>query len=321
MSSDIYRDLRAKAEGQVALQWLLPLIEQSQHELDASRHGDMPRWRAALDRLPPAEPLLDGSAEAPVLGRPVADQSRLKASLMDLHPWRKGPLDVGGQFIDTEWRSDWKWSRLAPHLELSDRLVLDVGCGNGYYGWRMLGAGADCVVGLDPTLVFVMQWLAARHYSGAVNNFVLPLGIEALPEARRCFDTVFSMGVLYHRKDACGHLRHLFGQVKPGGQLVLETLVLEGDEERELRPQGRYARMRNVWSVPSVPRLQRWLRQAGLPAGRVLDVTPTSETEQRSTEWMTFESLRECLDPEDPRKTVEGHPAPLRACLLVDVPA
>jgi len=73
--------------------------------------------------------------------------------------------------------------------------------------------------------------------------------------------------------------------------------------------------------VPSVPRLQRWLRQAGLPAGRVLDVTPTSETEQRSTEWMTFESLRECLDPEDPRKTVEGHPAPLRACLLVDVPA
>jgi tRNA (mo5U34)-methyltransferase len=31
---------------------------------------------------------------------------------------------------------------------------------------------------------------------------------------------------------------------------------------------------------------------------------------------MTFDSLGEALDPTDPRRTVEGHPAPVRAMVI-----
>jgi tRNA (mo5U34)-methyltransferase len=45
---------------------------------------------------------------------------------------------------------------------------------------------------------------------------------------------------------------------------------------------------------------------------QVIDESMTTVSEQRSTEWMTFESLREALDPADSTLTVEGWPAPHR---------
>ena len=78
--------------------------------------------------------------------RPTSTSRRattLHRHLHALQPWRKGPFSLFGVQIDTEWRSDWKWNRVAPHLSpLAGRRVLDVGCGNGYYGWRMCAAGA-----------------------------------------------------------------------------------------------------------------------------------------------------------------------------------
>ena len=60
------------------------------------------------------------------------------------------------------------------------------------------------------------------------------------------------MGVLYHRKDPINHLEHLKRWVKPGGQLVLETLVVDGDETTCLVPPDRYARMNNGGSFPQL---------------------------------------------------------------------
>ncbi|HBP78145.1 MAG TPA: tRNA 5-methoxyuridine(34)/uridine 5-oxyacetic acid(34) synthase CmoB, partial [Halomonas sp.] len=72
--------------------------------------------------------------------------------LRKLAPWRKGPFNLGGIEIDTEWRSDWKWQRVAPHLApLKYRKVLDVGGGSGYHAWRMAGAGAAFVLVIDPS--------------------------------------------------------------------------------------------------------------------------------------------------------------------------
>ena len=183
----------------------------------------------------------------------------------------------------------------------------------------MLAAGAKLVVGIDPTLVFVMQWLAMQKSCPGLNNFVLPMGIEDLPDNTPAFDHVFSMGVLYHRRRPVEHLKQLKHLTRPGGQIVLETLVLEGEGADTLEPPGRYARMRNVHAVPSLMVLHDWLDQAGLPDVQILDVSKTTTKEQRSTRWMTFESLRECLDVNDQSLTIEGHPAPLRAALLVQV--
>jgi tRNA (mo5U34)-methyltransferase len=72
-----------------------------------------------------------------------------------------------GVNIDTEWRSDWKWDRVLPHLsDLTGRTILDVGCGSGYHMWRMIGAGAHLAVGIDPTQLFLCQFEAVRKLLG-----------------------------------------------------------------------------------------------------------------------------------------------------------
>ena len=222
--------------------------------------------------------------------------------------------------IDTEWRSDWKWDRLADAIApLGGRRVLDVGCGNGYHCWRMLGAGAAEVIGIDPTPLFILQFKAVQHYLQQPGIHVLPMTLEAMPQHLPVFDTVFSMGVLYHRRDPMEHLMSLKHKLAPGGQLVLETLVIEGDADALLEPNGRYARMGNVWKLPSPGLAARWLKQAGFSKVKIVDVGMTSFDEQRRTTWMTFHSLREFLDPEDPTLTIEGFPAPRRAILTANV--
>ena len=295
------------------------LADQAWELLRNATHGDLPHWRQALNKLPEGDGFSQLDREAPLLGRPANDPELLRQHLLALHPWRKGPLELGGVRIDTEWRSDLKWKRIRRHLDLNGKQILDIGSGNGYFGLRMLADGAQLVVGIDPTLVFVMQWLAMQKFSPGLNNFVLPMGIEDLPVNTPCFDHVFSMGVLYHRRRPVEHLQQLKTLTRPGGWIVLETLILEGEGRDILEPPGRYARMRNVHAVPSLLVLQDWLDQAGLPGVQILDVSKTTIDEQRSTDWMTFESFRECLDENNPSITIEGHPAPVRASLLVQV--
>jgi tRNA (mo5U34)-methyltransferase len=283
----------------------------------AQAHGDLPRWRAALQSLPHTDCSMQLDQAAPSFGGRVRDSEALRATLMALHPWRKGPLQLGGVEIDTEWRSDWKWNRLRTHVDLSGQRILDIGCGNGYFGWRMLGAGAQLVIGIDPTLVYLMQFLACRHFAGPAAHFVLPLGVEQLPAGSPGFDTVFSMGVIYHRRDPLAHLQQIHTLLDDGGALVLESLVLPGDEPGPLLvPRSRYARMRNVWAIPSCRELQRWVLQAGFASAVLLDVSVTTVDEQRRTDWMKFESLAQALDPNSPGRTLEGYPAPVRALLL-----
>lgn len=300
--------------------WAERLPSQLQRAFEAGGHGDWPRWREALRRLPRIEPArmdLDADAvtvEGHCTPRETAEIERL---LREFHPWRKGPYRLHGVHIDTEWRSDLKWRRLRDRIQpLCGRRVLDVGAGNGYHAWRMAGAGADLVVGIDPTLLSVAQFLAVKHFAGDHPVYVLPMGIEEVPPDLHGFDTVFSMGVLYHRRSPLDHLLELRGCLRPGGELVLETLIVEGGPERVLVPEGRYARMRNVWFIPSCPTLETWLKRCGYRDIRLIDVARTTGEEQRSTDWMRFQSLADCLAPVDPDLTVEGLPAPRRGIFL-----
>ena len=232
---------------------------------------------------------------------------------MQFHPWRKGPFQLGEHFINTEWRSDWKWQRLIPHINLKDHRVLDIGCGNGYFGWRMLQAGAQEVVGIDPTLLFCMQHQVINHFVQSNKNWVLPLGIDEIP-SHALFDTVMSMGVLYHRRNPQEHIEKMFALCKPKGCAVLETLIVTAD--KDLIPEDRYARMRNVWCVPRVGSVINSMQQAGFKDVAVVNQCVTTTEEQRSTAWMTFDSLLQTLDPDNSALTIEGHPAPNRAIVI-----
>ncbi|MFE8032749.1 DUF1698 domain-containing protein [Thiohalocapsa marina] len=331
--------------------WLQRLTRE---RLSPGAHGDLAHWIAALEALPwiaPAEVVLDRACVGVGIcgtGKPALDaaaRARLAQRLDAFHPWRKGPFCLHGVHIDSEWRSDWKWTRLQRAIApLHGRLVLDLGCGNGYYAYRALGAGAALVLGVDPTLRFVLQFLALDHFIRDARVAVLPLADTDLfgapplvtdqvtdlvrGRADRAavgpgapiggFDTVFSMGVLYHRRDAAQHLAGLRRLLRPGGELVLETLILDAPGDGLFRPPGRYAKMRNVHAIPTLNRLTGWLSETGLRRVRCVDVTRTTGEEQRATAWMRFQSLADFLDPADACRTVEGHPAPTRAILLAE---
>jgi tRNA (mo5U34)-methyltransferase len=321
---DLFKaDLIAVAQSPLS-HWLEVLPAQLKHWYSHQLHGEWAHWHSCVRQLPAL------NAEQVSLGATVsvtssatagAEQQRIEGLLKQLMPWRKGPFNLHGVGIDTEWRSDFKWQRLAAHSgDLSGQQVMDIGCGSGYHLWRMLEAGAEQVWGIDPGQLFVAQFLAVRHFMPAAlaaRAHLFPLGIDDLPPLAS-LDTVFSMGVLYHRRSPIDFLQQLHGLLKPGGQLVLETLVIEGDENSVLVPGQSYGKMRNVWFIPSTAALLHWLERCRFKQPRVVDESVTSVAEQRRTEWMQGQSLADFLDPLDPSKTIEGYPAPRRAVIIAN---
>ena len=301
--------------------WLEVLPAQLASWQKQNNNPQFNQWLNSIDHLPARKPshvdLLHSVSAYADDALSTGEQARITQLLKTMMPWRKGPFFMYDIHIDTEWRSDWKWERLITHIDsLEGKTVLDVGCNSGYHLWRMVGAGAKLAVGIDPMTLYLCQFEAIRKLLG--NNqqaHLLPLGIEDLPKLD-AFDTVFSMGVLYHRRSPIDHLYQLKDQLIKGGQLVLETLVIEGEEHQALMPGERYAQMRNVYFIPSVPTMVNWLKKCGFSDIKVVDISKTNFDEQRKTDWITSESLEDFLDPADSTKTVEGYPAPIRAVFI-----
>ena len=302
--------------------WLETLPRQLK-EWETQTHGDYAKWIKIVDFLPDLyadeidlKSAVKSDRTSPLSG---GEKQRIIHHLKQLMPWRKGPYHLFGIHVDCEWRSDFKWDRVLPHLApLQGRTILDVGCGSGYHMWRMVGEGAKMVVGIDPTELFLCQFEAVRKL---LNNDrranLIPLGIEQM-QPLAAFDTVFSMGVLYHRKSPLDHLSLLKNQLVKGGELVLETLVVDGDVYTVLVPADRYAKMKNVYFIPSVAALINWLEKVGFTNVRCVDVATTTLEEQRKTDWLENESLIDFLDPNDHSKTIEGYQAPKRAVILAN---
>ncbi len=283
-------------------------------------HGHFPKWQTAVDQLSKLSsshykfdsPIIEIGTSGDLTSQ---QHESILQPLTSLHPWRKGPFKFFDIHIDTEWRCDKKWQRIRNYLpSLKDKTILDVGCGNGYYMLRMLGDGAKNVIGVDPTLVFLAQYYGlVQCINKNIDAHLLPIAFEELPAQINQFDYVFSMGVLYHRRDPLEHLKRLHQHTSLGGTVFIETLIIDTDKSTQLIPQDRYAGMRNVWSVPSPSLVQSWLHESGYENIQLHNITTTQPEEQRATEWMKNYSLVNFLDPQDHSKTIEGHPAPIRA--------
>ncbi len=281
-------------------------------------NGNIPKWESAIDEIKKHSKGVV-HYQAPYININATDNATLQTSLKKLMPWRKGPYQIGNLKLDSEWRGDMKWDRVSPHIQpLQGKTVLDVGAGNGYFTYLIALSGAKIALGIEPFLLFNYQFKAIHTLiNNPPNAFVLPLKLEQMPN-RALFDTVFSMGVLYHQKDHLLHLQQLKSLLVEDGELVLETLVIDKKQGAQIIPKARYARMRNVWCLPSTETLHTWLEKTGFKNIKLLDVTKTTPEEQRATHWIgdNTQSLKDFLDPNDSNLTVEGLPAPQRAVFI-----
>ena len=198
--------------------WIATLLLQLDAWEKESKHGDSKKWQKQLQQLPAiAASQIDIKTQVALRCEDKISTGQLAhidSVLKQFMPWRKGPFHLFGIDIDTEWRSDWKWDRVLPHIApLTGRKVLDVGCGSGYHLFRMLGEQASLVVGIDPTELFFYQFQIFKKYMPQHRVHYAPIGIEDMPNLNG-FDSVFSMGVLYHRRDPIEFLYQLKNQLK-----------------------------------------------------------------------------------------------------------
>jgi tRNA (mo5U34)-methyltransferase len=285
-------------------------------------NGNIPKWSQAIDAID-ALPKGKIALKKPYISinQDGIDSKLLIEALQKLIPWRKGPFMINDLVLESEWDGDMKWQRITKYIKpLKNKRVLDVGAGNGYFTLRMAMEGAKRALGIEPFLLFNYQFRAIKSMvESPLSALLLPVKLEDMPK-KPIFDTVFSMGVLYHQKDHMAHLSQLHEMMTPDAELVLETLVVESPDDFVLVPKGRYAQMRNVYSIPSIKTLKSWLNDANFKNIRVVDVNKTTTEEQRKTPWIgeNGASLEDFFDPLDDSLTIEGYPAPTRAIVVCD---
>jgi tRNA (mo5U34)-methyltransferase len=239
------------------------------------------------------------------------DEQKIYETAKLLMPWRKGPFQIGELFIDTEWKSFVKYNLLRGHFDLKDKRVADIGCNNGYYMFRMQEDKPKSLVGFDPSPVYKTQFDFINHFVKSEIVYEL-LGVEHLEFYEEKFDTIFCLGVLYHRSDPVAMLKSLYRGLDKKGEVILDTFYIDGEDEMALCPESSYSKIPNIYFVPTIKALKHWCRRAGFTAFEVLETSVTDAGEQRKTEWIEGQSLEDFLDPEDSTKTVEGYPAPQR---------
>jgi tRNA (mo5U34)-methyltransferase len=228
-----------------------------------------------------------------------------------LMPWRKGPFELFGLDIDTEWKSYIKYNLIEKHFDITDKVVADVGCNNGYYMFKMIEKNPKKLIGFDPAPLYKMQFDFINHFIQSNIEYELS-GVEDLPNYHRKFDFIFMLGVLYHRPDPINSLKSLAKSLNPNGEILIDTFMIDGDDEVALTPHKTYSKIPNIYFIPTIPALKNWLHRAGFGNIEILAITKTELNEQRKTLWIDTDSLDDFLDPNDSNKTVEGYPAPKR---------
>ncbi len=284
-------------------------------------HWDKHRERLSKLPVPPSPRIVPGDTVHIELDPEYIAQYNelIKETLYGLLPWRTGPYCYGGHTIDAEWSSYFKWNRLKDSLpRLTNRRIADIGCNNGYFMYQLLEQDPQLILGLDPSGRCYYQHHFLTRGMDLPALHLEPLGLEHLRYFKDFFHVALCMGVLYHRRDPYSACRLLYECLKKESMLVLETLIYPGEEPIALCPTERYAKMRNVWYVPTLTCLKVWLERAGFKNLNVIDITMTTPEEQKQTTYAPYESLRDFLDPENPQKTVEGYHAPTRVLITAE---
>lgn len=228
-----------------------------------------------------------------------------------LRPWRKGPFELFGNYIDSEWQSFIKFNILKKYFNLKDKIIADIGCNNGYYMFKMLEFKPKEIIGFDPSAFYQTQFNFINFYAKTNIKYEL-LGIEHIEYYEKKFDVIFCLGVLYHRISPIECLKSLKKALNENGEIFIDTFFINTTKDFVLSPAKNYSKIPNVYFIPSISALRNWCFKAGFKNFEVLETKITDEFEQRKTKWIQGQSLKDFLDPLDSTKTIEGYPAPNR---------
>jgi len=272
-----------------------------------------PRWEAikGLPKVNDIEIKIGNAIEVISNSLSQEDEKYIYDTAKLIQPWRKGPFQISTTFIDSEWQSYIKYDLIRPYFDIKDKIVGDIGCNNGYYLFRMMAEKPKKLVGFDPSSIPYCQFKFLDHFIQSGIKYEL-LGVEHVEFYEHKFDVLFCLGVLYHRADPIGSLKSLYKGLNFGGELILDTFMIDGEDEVCLTPKKRYSKIPNIYFIPTVNALKNWCYRAGFEEVELLEISKTKLEEQRKTEWINTESLNDFLDKEDNSKTVEGYPAPKR---------
>ena len=239
------------------------------------------------------------------------EEDILRQIAMRLRPWRKGPFRLFNIFIDSEWKSYIKFNIIKKHIDVKDKVILDLGCNNGYYMFKLLEEKPKELIGFDPSALYKTQFDFINFFIKSNIRYEM-LGIEHLELYARKFDLILCLGVLYHRKDILRSLELLRRSLKKDGELILDSFYISSKKDICLVPDTRYSKIKNVYFIPSISALKNLSKRAGFKYFEVLAKRKTSLREQRKTIWIEGESLEDFLDKDNKNKTIEGYEAPKR---------
>jgi tRNA (mo5U34)-methyltransferase len=129
-------------------------------------------------------------------------REEIRARVAELGEWFHN-LNLAGvataphHFLGDYPSAKWRGFQHAIPQDLKGASVLDVGCNAGFYSIEMKRRGADRVVGIDSSDVYLAQARFATEVCG-VNVELKKLSVYEVAQLKERFDLVLFMGVLYH---------------------------------------------------------------------------------------------------------------------------
>ena len=286
-----------------------------------SHHGNLEQWKNILTKLPDIRTnYLDFSKECIQIGNPkeinLSQLKILEKGLLNLRPWRKGPFNIFGLEVDSEWRSEKKWQRIEDYLpKIKGMRIGDIGCSNGYYSYKLLKLEPELIVGMDKTSLFIIQFLATKFYAKQIQELIiLPCSSEEFNPEFIDFDLLLSMGILYHAKNPSNHLASLQRLVKKNGYIILETIISNLKQNINIEKNQTYAGMSNIGTIFTKDNIIKLLNVSGFKNVQVINDSFTDRSEQRTTRWMQGKSLSDFILSNG--DTIEGYPPVCRTIFI-----
>ena len=139
------------------------------------------------------------------------------------HAPPSGPGDLADvEFSEASPTADRLLGRLAPHVELRGKTVLDLGCGSGSTAIALGQKGAARVLGVDIRPVELARGMLETEYAGLAGTVEfrqIAADGSGLDDER--FDVVVSKDAFEHVSDPARHVRVIEDHVVDGGDVVI----------------------------------------------------------------------------------------------------